>query len=280
MQHVCTDVLRMILTLASTDERALLRCSGVCARWRRVLEPACTRWQASSWNWQRFARLGELRAAGHWFVHYEGYEAACLWQDYETQTAQRILLCVRVGGDPQRTHRVGVVYTWDQWRHAHEMIGPALDACHLHANRHPVRPRLDDYRIAYSGGLAQTDARYNMDRYHHDEQQWFYCDEHTKRPRVVHERGARSTEWLLAFNFWYDCQPCDDDLDSNCHAPRYARDALWFALFAEDVHGARVWDNNTHWNYTARVPRLHEKRERVCALGMLGESEHGYRGIE
>ncbi len=273
MNHVCNDVLRIILLLLA-DERTVLRCSGVCRRWRRLLESARTCWQASSWSWQRFARLRELRVAGHWFVHYEGYEAATMWENYKMETAQRMLLRVRIGGDPQRTHRVGVVYTWDQWQHTHQMLGPVMgdddDAGHA-----PTRPRMQDYRVARGGDAANDAHDYDAQRYSDDEEQWFFSDEHNGRPQaVVSARGARPTEWLFTFNCWYQLY----EPDSNCHALRFGRDTLWFALFAEDVHGARVWDNNAHWNYTARIPYCLEKRESARTLGLLGESNHGWRG--
>jgi len=252
--------------------KSVLRGSAVCHVWRIAL--ASLRGKAleiDSWRWIQFQKLFPKRSSGEIYVHYEGFDYGTFWENYKMDVGIRVCIRGRVGGsvsNMQRLRRVGIVYTFTEWRDVHWENGPDRVASDS-AWSPPKRPDLEAYRRPQVKQTTDNATDFDLAKFHEDEESWFYGDaSYNGRLGTLQDQEIRF-EFVFADSNW--TVNWGNNINQGCHDCLSFCKHMWYALYAEDWNGYRSWDNNDGWNFVAA--------RRKNSPGLLMEKfDYGWRG--
>ena len=146
----------------------------------------------------------------HLGIEYKGYSKVILNENYKYIAAINYILHAQTYGFAVKA---GIVYSTDRWETTKWIVGEDI-----RKNKHPI--------------LVQ-DPRPEMNRKgkysHKKENNWFYDNSLD---------GWITETSQVSFKITFNVFP-----------GFYMKRECWFALFVEDMHGNRYWNNNNGWNY-------------------------------
>jgi len=262
-------------TTVTEPIRRLFQLRGVNRIFYQLADEGIRRFiSKDEWLMERFERWCKAvskDSAPAVVIQYQGYEGAIMWENYKFIDGIRVKVRCRVwSATPiEDIVRVGVVYTNSQWREAHWREGDSSGSLWLSDPRgRDAYPDTEDFRVVpvSVNPDRSNPSNYDTEAFYSAESCWF-----SRRDLDVVLQKIDSHTGFFTFKFF----------DTSSWAGyRPELNQFWFAVYADDKHGRRYWDNNNGWNYEAYTREYYVRYEKskLCEGGLRDVRDCGWQG--